>query len=106
MSAFVDTNVLVRHLVGEPAEMAARASAYLASESELLVVDLVVAETVYVLESFYETPRAQVVAQIERELLALYRDEQLVTKPAALQQRGGAFYSEAAAQLGQPLGQG
>jgi 6-phospho-beta-glucosidase len=46
-----------------------------------------------------EAPRAEVVAGIERELLALYRDPSLVTKPAALEQRGGAFYSEAATQL-------
>jgi len=50
-------------------------------------------------EQAHETPRAQVVAEIERELLALYRDERLVSKPAALEQRGGAFYSEAATQL-------
>jgi 6-phospho-beta-glucosidase len=50
-------------------------------------------------EQRVEPPRAQVVAEIERELLALYRDEQLVSKPAALEKRGGAFYSEAATQL-------
>lgn len=69
MSAFVDTNVLVRHLTGDPPEMAARATAYLRVESELLLTDLGVAETVYVLESFYETPRAQVARAI-RSLLA------------------------------------
>src|SRR4051794_14219829 len=46
-----------------------------------------------------ETPRAQRVAEIERELLALYRDETLTEKPALLEQRGGAYYSEAATQL-------
>jgi 6-phospho-beta-glucosidase len=44
-------------------------------------------------------PRAAVVADIEEELLRLYRDPNLDTKPAALEQRGGAFYSEAATQL-------
>jgi 6-phospho-beta-glucosidase len=44
-------------------------------------------------------PRAQVVAEIERELLELYRDPQVVEKPALLEQRGGAFYSEAALGL-------
>ena len=44
-------------------------------------------------------PRAQTVAEIERELLALYRDPALVEKPALLEQRGGAFYSEAALGL-------
>ncbi len=44
-------------------------------------------------------PRAQVVAEIERELLELYRDPRTVEKPALLEQRGGAFYSEAALGL-------
>lgn len=70
MSAFVDTNVLVRHLVGDPPSMAAQATAYLRSEAELLVTDLVVAETVYVLESFYEVSR-QAVATSIRSLLTL-----------------------------------
>ena len=50
-------------------------------------------------EQEHERPRAEVVAEIERELLELYRDPHLVTKPAALERRGGAFYSEAATQL-------
>ena len=69
MSAFVDTNVLVRHLTGDPPEMAARATAYLGTERELLLTDLVVAETGYVLESFDETPRDQV-AEAVRSLVA------------------------------------
>jgi 6-phospho-beta-glucosidase len=44
-------------------------------------------------------PRAAVVAEIERELLELYRDPTLTEKPALLEQRGGAFYSEAAVGL-------
>jgi 6-phospho-beta-glucosidase len=44
-------------------------------------------------------PRAATVAEIERELLELYRDPMLVEKPALLEQRGGAFYSEAATAL-------
>ena len=44
-------------------------------------------------------PRAARVAEIERDLLELYRDPSLTTKPKLLEQRGGAFYSEAATQL-------
>jgi 6-phospho-beta-glucosidase len=44
-------------------------------------------------------PRAATVAEIERELLQLYRDPELNEKPALLEQRGGAFYSEAAIGL-------
>ena len=60
MSAFVDSNVLVRHLVGDPPELANRATTYLQSEPELFVADLVVAETVHVLESVYEIGRTQI----------------------------------------------
>jgi 6-phospho-beta-glucosidase len=45
------------------------------------------------------TPRAAIVAEIERELLELYRDPALVEKPALLERRGGAYYSEAATAL-------
>jgi 6-phospho-beta-glucosidase len=45
------------------------------------------------------TPRAAEVAEIERELLALYADPATVSKPALLGRRGGAFYSEAALRL-------
>jgi 6-phospho-beta-glucosidase len=48
-------------------------------------------------------PRAQTVAEIERELLQMYRDPNLTEKPALLEQRGGAFYSEAAVGLVESL---
>jgi 6-phospho-beta-glucosidase len=64
----------------------------------------------YYLRYFYEhdavlaeqlegVPRAETVAEIERGLLELYRDPSLDQKPLLLEQRGGAFYSEAAAGL-------
>lgn len=43
--------------------------------------------------------RAAEVAAIERELLQLYADPALDTKPELLDRRGGAYYSEAAVQL-------
>jgi 6-phospho-beta-glucosidase len=43
--------------------------------------------------------RAEEVAQIERELLELYADETVDTKPELLGRRGGAYYSEAAVEL-------
>lgn len=70
MRAFVDTNVLVRHLTGGPAYMAPRASAYLAEATELYLTDLIVAETVYVLELFYEAPREHV-ATAMRSLVSM-----------------------------------
>ena len=69
MTAFIDTNVIVRHLTGDPPDLAARATTFLGVERELLLTDLVAAETVYVLESFYESPREQI-AEAVRSLIA------------------------------------
>jgi 6-phospho-beta-glucosidase len=46
-----------------------------------------------------ERTRAEEVMDIEAGLLELYRDPDLAEKPELLERRGGAFYSEAAAQL-------
>jgi 6-phospho-beta-glucosidase len=64
----------------------------------------------YYLRYYYETDaviqeqrdghtRARDVIDIEARLLDLYRDPALAEKPALLADRGGAYYSEAAAQL-------
>jgi predicted nucleic-acid-binding protein len=50
--------------------MAARATAALASGDDLLLSDLVLAECVYVLESFYEVERPRV-AELMRSAIAL-----------------------------------
>ncbi|MDX6279102.1 MAG: 6-phospho-beta-glucosidase [Kribbellaceae bacterium] len=47
--------------------------------------------------------RASEVAAIEKELLDLYADPTLDEKPALLEQRGGAYYSEAAVALASSL---
>ncbi len=70
LRAFLDTNVLVRHLTGDPPEMAKRATATLAGVGQLLLADLVLAECVYVLESFYEVGRSRV-AELMRAAIAL-----------------------------------
>jgi predicted nucleic-acid-binding protein len=62
--------VIVRHLTGDPPDQAAKATAALASGEALLLTDLVLAECVYVLESFYEVPPARV-AELMRAAIAL-----------------------------------
>ncbi len=62
--------MLIRHLTGDPPQMAARATWALASSDELLLADVIVAECVYVLESFYEVPRERV-AELMRAAIAL-----------------------------------
>jgi predicted nucleic-acid-binding protein len=88
MTSFVDTNVLVRHLTGDPPAMATRATAFLANEPELYLADLVVAETVYVLESFYKAPRKQI-AEAMRSLVAM---RSMVTVDPALLVRAIEVY--------------
>jgi 6-phospho-beta-glucosidase len=57
-------------------------------------------------EQLGEKPRAAQVMEIERALLEMYRDPELTEKPALLEQRGGAFYSEAAVGLVRSLATG
>jgi predicted nucleic-acid-binding protein len=68
LSAFLDTNILIRHLTGDPPGQARRATAFLKRAEELLVPDLIVAEIVYVLESFYEVERKRV-AELVRAVI-------------------------------------
>ncbi len=58
----LDTNILVRYFTGEPEDQAKRATTFLSSAAprELLLVDLVAAELVFVLQSVYRQPRAAV----------------------------------------------
>lgn len=69
MTAFVDTNILIRHLTGDPPAQARRATRFLKQADELLLADLILAEVAYVLESFYELRRTQV-ADTLRAILA------------------------------------
>jgi 6-phospho-beta-glucosidase len=57
-------------------------------------------------EQLGDMPRAARVMEIERALLELYRDPELAEKPALLEHRGGAFYSEAAVGLVRSLSTG
>lgn len=70
MIAYVDTNVLVRHLTDDPPEQARRAEAILENAERLILTDVVVAELVYVLESYYDRPRRQIAESVQ-SLLAL-----------------------------------
>jgi predicted nucleic acid-binding protein len=69
VTAFLDTNVIVRHLTADPPAAGARATAYLERADALLLTDVIAAEVVFVLESFYEVPRPRV-AELMRSVLA------------------------------------
>ena len=61
MSGFLDTSMIVRYLTGDPEDLAERASRVIDREEDLLVNDVVIAETAYVLTSVYKIPRQAVV---------------------------------------------
>ena len=98
MSAFVDTNVLVRHLIGDPPRLAARATTYLQGESDLLVADLIVAETIYVLESFYEVSRREI-SEAMRALIVMESvrvvDAPLLLRAVEIYERDRLNFAEA-----------
>jgi predicted nucleic-acid-binding protein len=81
VSGFVDTNVLIRHLTGDPPEQARLASSFLAASEPLWLADLIVAEVVYVLESVYDVGRTDV-ARLARSIVS--SDRMLVSDLALL----------------------
>ncbi|KNX36295.1 PIN domain-containing protein [Luteipulveratus halotolerans] len=68
MVDYLDTNVLIRHLTGDPADQAERATAMLASGVTFALPHLIVAETVYVLQSVYRVARSDV-AELVRAIV-------------------------------------
>ena len=65
---YIDTNILTRHITGDPPDMAFRAGTFMDEANELLLPDLIVAETVYVLESYYGLNRDEVAAFVRSVL--------------------------------------
>ncbi len=59
---------MIRHLTGDPPDLARRATELLSSGRRLLLPDLIVAEALFVLESFYELDRPRLVALIRSAL--------------------------------------
>ena len=70
LTVLLDTNVVIRHLTGDPPAMARRATQFLAANAELVLVDVVLAECIYVLQSVYNIDRRGV-AEMMRAALAM-----------------------------------
>ncbi len=79
MRAYVDSNILLRHLTGDPPGQAKRATGFLRDSEGLILVDVVIAEVVYVLESVYRVERARI-AEFMRAILAF--EPMIVDSPA------------------------
>jgi hypothetical protein len=64
LSGLLDISMLVRYLTGDPPEMAERAARIIDWEENLLVTDVVIAETAYILTSVYKIPGEAVVVHL------------------------------------------
>src|SRR5713101_2917738 len=67
--------MLVRYLTGDPPRLAELAARVIDDEEELLISDVVLAETAYVLATVYRVPRATIVDH----LIALLRKANIET---------------------------
>ena len=74
MTAWLDANVILRFLTGDPADLAAKARRVIrrASDDEvgLRVATVVIAEVVWVLGSYYQAPRDLIADQVRGLVLA------------------------------------
>lgn len=75
MSALLDTSMLVRYLTGDPPDLADASAKVIDAEAELLITDVALVETAYVLGSVYGVPRETVVDH----LIALLRKANIAT---------------------------
>ena len=98
LTAFLDTNILIRHFTGDPPDLAVRADAFIDEANELLLPDLIVAETVYVLESYYGLSRDEV-AEVVRSVISYRsihtRDPALLMKSLEIYQDHRIDFAEA-----------
>ena len=80
---FLDTNVIVRYLVGEPAEQAAEASRIIEEVANLQISGIALTETAFVLRSVYHISRETIIDNltdlVQRDNISTYAlDKSLV----------------------------
>jgi len=82
---FLDTSVVVRYLTDDPPEMAAKAAGVIDTSEQVVLSEVVLVETAYVLESVYEVPRAELVdaltSLVQRRNISLLN----LSKPIAIE---------------------
>ena len=64
----IDTNVILRYLLGDHAKLSPKAEAFMvdvsARKKKAEIPDVVILECIYVLEKYYEIPRSEVVEKL------------------------------------------
>ena len=111
---WVDANVLIRFLTDDPPEMAERAEHLLrrAERAELLLLvhPIVVAEVVWVLQSFYGHPRDRIACQLlpllDRPGMRIQQSKAVIGAISAMAQRNVDFADALLAELARARGQG
>ncbi len=88
MSAFLDTSIVVRYLIGEPQELAEQAAEIIERDENLKITGVAIAESAYVLTSVYEIEREIVVDNlmnfIQRKNISPYAMEKSLVLQALL----------------------
>lgn len=60
----IDTNVILRYLLGDHAELSPKAEAFMVDVSEgakpAEILDVVIVECIYVMEKYYQIPRSEI----------------------------------------------
>lgn len=81
---YLDTNVILRHLLGDHSDLSARANEFLEGvregQTSAVLTEGVLMESVYVLTKFYKVPKGQAAQQIS----GLLRYAGLVQEPTGL----------------------
>jgi predicted nucleic-acid-binding protein len=95
----IDANLLIRHFTGDPPDQAARATAFIrrARSEELLLLDLHVAECVYVLSGPHRQPREQVARLLRSAMSApaiQFEREEVIDRALHLYSRYGMDFPD------------
>lgn len=102
-ATFIDTSVIVRYLTKDPPAMAEAAGRLIDSAQPLILSEVILAETAYVLSSVYDIPRAVIVdslsAFIQRRNIRLLNLPKPLALDALRQCRESKRYSFADALL-------
>jgi predicted nucleic acid-binding protein len=100
---FVDTSVLVRYLTGDPPNMLEIAKRIVDKSNALIITDVVLAETAFVLTSFYKVPRAvtvdSLIELIQKKSIQLLNVDKNIAVQALLLYRPSARVSFADALI-------
>ena len=69
MATLIDTNIIIRYLVGDHAEFLEESTALFkqveSGNTEIIILDSVVMEAFFVMTKFYQLPREEVIADLK-----------------------------------------